>query len=171
MPQWKPKHAGIEFANNRQLTAKEIELLKKWIAAGCPEGDRSQAPPAPIFPDGWSLGAPDLVVKMNEVFDIPASGPDLYRSFVLPVNLPENKWVKAFELRPTARGAIHHALFFIDDAGQSKKLRERDGLPGLRGMSFLRGMVATRSNAHPSDWHGAWEVMFQGRSRIGCPAT
>ena len=72
-------------------------------------------PQAPQFTDGWALGKPDMIVKMQRPFKVPADGKDLYRSFVLPVGLPEDKWIKAYELRPTARNTVHHALFFIDE--------------------------------------------------------
>lgn len=139
MPPWKPIHTGLDFANNRQLSKLETETIQAWIAQECPSGDLAQAPALPQFSDGWSLGTPDLVLKMEQPFTVPADGPDIYRSFVFPVNLPTDRWVKAIELRPTARNAVHHALFFVDDSGQTKNHRERDGQPGIRGMNFLRG--------------------------------
>ena len=78
-------------------------------------------PTPPEFPDGWSLGKPDLIVKMSGQFEIPADGPDIYRSFVFPLQLPEDKWVKAIELRPQAKSAMHHALFFLDTSGNAEE--------------------------------------------------
>ncbi len=149
MPPWKPVHTGIAFANNRQLSAEQIEILAKWVDSGCPEGDRSKTPEPPEYKDGWTLGSPDIVIKMAAPFEIPADGPDIYRSFVMPVNLSEDRWIKAIELRPTARGAIHHALFFIDPTGNARNQRERDGLTGLKGMNFLRGSGASFLNSGP----------------------
>ena len=143
MPPWKPIHAGLNFSNDRRLTDHEKNQMEAWIAAGCPEGDISKLPKVPDFPDGWSLGVPDLVVQMERPFQIPADGPDLYRSFVFPVGLPEDKWVKAIEVRPTARGAVHHALFFLDIDGAAKEQKSADGQPGFAGMNFLK----TRGNA------------------------
>ncbi len=140
MPPWKPVHAGIEFANDRKLSDKEIGLIASWVEADCPEGPRDQMPKAPQFTDGWALGKPDLIVKMSQPFKVPAEGKDLYRSFVLPVGLPEDKWIKAYELRPTARNTVHHALFFVDETGSVRNQQERDGQPGLKGMNFLRGI-------------------------------
>ncbi len=136
MPPWKPVATGIEFANHRSLSSEERMAIESWIASGCPQGDASETPKPPEFPNGWSLGQPDLIVRMSEPFQVPASGPDIYRSFVFPVNLPDDKWIKAMELRPTARTAVHHALFFADEAGQ-RRTKDKDGQPGFRGMSFL----------------------------------
>jgi hypothetical protein len=143
MPPWKPIHTGLEFSNDRRLSDQEKEQINAWIAAGCPEGDKSKTPKAPDFPDGWSLGTPDLIVQMDRAFPIPADGPDLYRSFVFPVGLPTDNWIKAIEVRPTARGAVHHALFFLDVDGVAKEQKSADGKPGFAGMNFMK----TRGNA------------------------
>ena len=140
MPPWKPVHTGIDFANHRRLSDEQIKMIASWVAANCPEGPKDKMPAAPQFTDGWALGKPDLVVKMQSPFKVPAEGKDLYRSFVLPVGLSEDKWIKAYELRPTARSVVHHALFFVDDTGSVRNQSERDGQPGLKGMNFLRGI-------------------------------
>ncbi len=146
MPPWKPADTGIQFSNHRQLLPEQSATLLKWIEQGCVEGE-GNAPEPPAFPDGWSLGKPDLVVKMDRAFSVPADGPDLYRSFVLPVNLPEDKWIKAMELRPTARNVVHHALFFIGDSSSLRNRVEKDGQPGFRGMNFMRGSEFLKGGA------------------------
>ena len=80
---------------------------------------------------------------MDQAFLIPADGPDLYRSFVFPVGLPTDKWIKAIEVRPTARGAVHHAWVFLDVDGAAKEQKSADGKPGFAGMNFMK----TRGNA------------------------
>lgn len=139
MPPWKPISTGIEFANHRGLSESQKSLILNWIDNGCLEGNAIDLPKAPIFPDGWRLGKPDLVVKMQQPFSVPASGKDIYRSFILPVNLPEDRWIKAIELRPSARNVVHHALFFVVDAKSIGTRKDNDGMPGFRGMNFMRG--------------------------------
>lgn len=137
MPPWKPVNHNVQFSNDRSLSKSQKEKLRQWIAAGFPEGDRSSIPMPPEFPDGWSLGKPDLIVKMNGQFEIPADGPDIYRSFVFPLQLPEDKWVKAIELRSSAQSAMHHALFFLDSSGNARNMDGSDGKAGISGMGFL----------------------------------
>ncbi len=137
MPPWKAVDHGIAFANARGLSDAELKAIKVWIDAGCPEGDRTKTPAPPTFTDGWALGRPDMVVMMNGQFDVPADGPDIYRSFVFPLDLPEDKWVKAIELRPQAKSAVHHALFFVDTSGNARKMDGADGKTGIEGMGFL----------------------------------
>ena len=136
MPPWKLVNTNIDFANDRRLTPQEKKLVNLWVESGMPAGDLALIQ-SPKYPDGWSLGEPDLVVKMKDAFRVPASGPDVYRSFVFPLDLKEDKWIKGIELRPSARSVVHHALFFLDRSGAARAQEGRDGQPGISGMSFL----------------------------------
>lgn len=139
MPPWKPTNHGITFANDRQLTPTEKNTILEWVRADCPLGDEKSIPTPPITYEGWTLGKPDLIVKLDRPFPVPADGPDIYRSFAFPVSQPDDHWIKAIELRPSSRGVVHHALFFVDTDGNAKTQKSRDGLPGFIGMNFLRG--------------------------------
>src|SRR5262245_37659918 len=39
MPPWKPEPGRGEFLDSRALTADQIDVLQRWVAAGSPEGD------------------------------------------------------------------------------------------------------------------------------------
>lgn len=133
MPPWKPTAADYPLANSRRLTDEQIEVIQKWVATGMPQGDPAKQPALPAFPKDWPLGEPDLVVRMPEPFPVPASGRDVYRNFVLPLNLSEDVWVKAIDFRPSARKVVHHALFFVDDTGNARERDAKDALPGYDG--------------------------------------
>jgi hypothetical protein len=133
MPPWKAGPGDFAFANERRLSDTEIATLERWVAAGMPEGDASTLPRLPTFTEGWQLGPPDLVVAMNEPFAVPADGPDIYRNFVVPLNLTDDRWVRAVDFRPSARSVVHHSLFFLDDTGAARRRDERDSGPGFSG--------------------------------------
>jgi hypothetical protein len=133
MPPWKADAGDFPFRGDRRLRDEDITLIQRWVDAGMPEGDPAKLPAMPRFPQGWALGEPDLVVRMPEAYDVPASGRDIYRNFVLPLNLAEDTWVKAVDFRPSARSVVHHALFFLDASGAARELDERDPLPGYNG--------------------------------------
>lgn len=137
MPPWKPTNRNVTFANDRSLSDIEKSLLGKWVELGCPQGETCQMPPPPVFANRWSLGEPDLVVQMSGAFNVPADGPDLYRSFVFPLALSEDHWVKAVELKTHATSSMHHALFFLDDTGNARRLDGEDGQAGISGMGFV----------------------------------
>ena len=113
------------FHDARLLSQSEIDLFAQWAKAGAPEGDAKDLPPAPTFPEGWQLGEPDVVLKMPEAFTVPASGNDIYRCFVLPIPIDENKTVSAVEFRAGNPQIVHHAIFFLDSRGAARKARRR----------------------------------------------
>jgi hypothetical protein len=124
MPPWKPAE-GVAFRNERKLTDKEIATLAAWVDGGTPEGDPKDAPPKKEFTDGWQLGKPDLVLTPKDDFVLGPGGRDLFRCFVMPTNLEEDKYVVAFEVKPGNPRVVHHTLNFIDTTGQGRKLEER----------------------------------------------
>jgi hypothetical protein len=71
---------------------------------------------------------------MPAAFELPASGPDVYRNFVVPTHLTEDKWIRAIEFHPSARKAVHHVLYAFDATGAAAKRDGRDGRPGFGGM-------------------------------------
>jgi thiol-disulfide isomerase/thioredoxin len=136
MPPWQPEPGHGDFRNERRLSDTQITLLERWVENGMAEGDPRKLPKVPEFPQGWSLGKPDLIVTMERPFGVPADGPDIYRNFVLPLNLSEDKWMTAIDIRPSARQVVHHTLYFRDNKGAARKLDGKDGQPGFAGMAF-----------------------------------
>jgi hypothetical protein len=150
MPPWKAAPGDYEFKNTRRLTDAEKDTLQRWVAAGMPEGDPSRTPALPNFTTGWQLGQPDLVVKMDEPFAVPAEGPDIYRNFVVPLNLAEDRYVRAVDFRPSARTVVHHSLFFLDNTGAARARDAEEPGPGFDGSMGLGGrglFPAARANA------------------------
>jgi hypothetical protein len=123
MPPWKPIPGYNHFAGERRLTETEITTLERWAATGAREGNPADLPPAPQFDDDWKLGKPDLVVQLREPFEVPADGTDVYECFVVPMNLAQNKYIRAVEFRPSNRRVVHHALLFADASHASKESR------------------------------------------------
>jgi mono/diheme cytochrome c family protein len=131
MPPWRAEPGYGPFANERRLSDSEIQTLAKW-AAGAPEGDVKDLPKPPTFPQGWTLGEPDLLLQMPSSFTVPPSGPDVYRCFVLPLPVGGEQAVAAVEFHPGNRRVIHHASFFLDDKGRGRQKQKEtnDGQPG-----------------------------------------
>lgn len=137
MPPWKA-YGDCAFRDNRGLSDREIAVIHSWIQGGMPEGKTRDLPPAPQFTSQWLLGTPDLVVKMAKPFHVPADGPDIYRNFVLPLNLPGDTYIRAIDFQPGTRSVVHHSLFFYDSTGSA---RAKDGLDGQPGFSGAMGAV------------------------------
>jgi tetratricopeptide (TPR) repeat protein len=137
MPPWKPEPGKGDFKDVRRLTDDELTKLQQWLAEGAAEGDRahpSQMPP--LWNDGWLLGEPDIVVKMPAPYAVPADGSDVFRTFVLPIDLDRPRFVRAIEFRPGNARVVHHANLGVDRTRSSRRLDARDPEPG-----YVGGMV------------------------------
>jgi peroxiredoxin len=130
MPPWKPEPGYAKFVGERRLSVQEIAVLRDWAAAGAPEGNPAATPLAPKFSEGWQLGKPDLVAKMPEPFRVAADGPDVYRCFVVPMSVAQNRYIKAIEFQPQDRSVVHHALFFADPGRIAREKDAADPGPG-----------------------------------------
>lgn len=146
MPPWKPERGHEPLLGERGLDAAELQLLRDWVAQGAPEGDPALTPATPEFPSGgWILGNPDLVVEMEETFEVPAEGPDMYQNFVVPLDMvTERKWIKAVEFRASAPSVVHHSLLDLDYHGLGRMLDKDDPGPGFSGVdqSFEDNRIA-----------------------------
>jgi hypothetical protein len=112
MPPWHADAPPGTFHNERFLTAGERKTLIAWANGRAPKGDPKDLPPAPTFPQGWSIGKPDAVFEMQEDYKVPADGTIEYEYFYVPTNFTEPKWVKALEVRPGNREVVHHVLVY-----------------------------------------------------------
>jgi len=124
MPPWKPTQS-VPFHNERSMPQSEIDTLAAWVDGGTPEGNPSDAPKPRVFTDGWQLGTPDLVLMADDEFTLGPTGRDLFRCFVMPTHLKEDKYVVAVEVRPSNPRVVHHTLLFIDGTGQGRNLEEK----------------------------------------------
>jgi hypothetical protein len=125
MPPWMP-HGGPGYRGERKLSDADIAMLAKWVDAGAPEGDRADAPSPLQYTEGWRNGPPDLILSASESFHLGAAGPDIFRCFVIPTGLIENKWIAGFELRPGNPRVVHHTLNFFDTTGRARGLDEQE---------------------------------------------
>jgi mono/diheme cytochrome c family protein len=129
MPPWKPVPGFGEFLDARRLSEAEVASIRDWVAAGAPEGDQNDLPPARQWPETWTLGAPDAVLAPERAFEVPSSDRDLYRCFVIPTRFAEDRYLSAVEFAPGNRQIVHHVLTYLDTTGASVALDQAD--PGL----------------------------------------
>ena len=136
MPPWLPEPGFGNFADSRRLSAEDLGLIKAWVEGGMPEGDPGAAPTPPTFSGDWQLGTPDLILKAAFPMQVPASGTDLFRNFILPVPLTETKYVRAMEIRPGAAQVVHHANVLIDRTASLRHQHPESWQHGIAGMEL-----------------------------------
>jgi mono/diheme cytochrome c family protein len=112
MPPWHAEAPRGTFLNDRRLSDADKSTILRWVAGGAKLGDLKALPPRPVFPSTWEIGEPDAVVAMPEAYVVPARGTIEYQYFEAPTDFTEDKWVQAIEIRPGARGVVHHVLVF-----------------------------------------------------------
>jgi hypothetical protein len=110
MPPWTPDHNYTELVGERYLTDEELQLISDWVDAGTPEGNPSDNPGFPNFPEGSQVGVPDLILEMSQPYVHGGDGEEQYQVFVIPTGITETKEVKAVEIRPGNSLIAHHGL-------------------------------------------------------------
>lgn len=111
MPPWFADARLGYFKNDSRLTLDEIDTISRWVDAGAPQGDAGDLPELPTFFEGWELGEPDLIVTLDEV-TVPAEGTDYYPNLSHTLDIPEKRWIRAIEVRPSNRKVTHHSVIF-----------------------------------------------------------
>ncbi len=118
MPPWNADPAVGHFKNDPRLSDREIDTIVRWADGGAPKGNDTDLPQLPAMAEGWTIGKPDAVFEMVEPFTIPAQGAIDYQYVRIPVNLPEDRWIKAIEIKPGARAQVHHVIAYTQPSGQ-----------------------------------------------------
>lgn len=114
MPPWKANNHYRSFANDKSLTMDEKRKLIEWIDSGCVEGK----PALNHFGNNYSNGSqlnrkPDLVLRMNAPFEVPAINQNVYICYKIPFELPNDTFVSAIEFVPGNKSVVHHASYQI----------------------------------------------------------
>ena len=110
MPPWHADSEKTHFANDRSLSQDEIDTLIAWVDQGAKQGDPSKMPEPPQFNDTWAMGEPDFIFHGETDFEVPPMEQEIrYQSIHLGPTLEEDMYIAAWEIRHTAREAVHHA--------------------------------------------------------------
>ena len=58
MPPWFADPRYGKFSNDPSLTARQVELISRWVDGGSPEGSPQDAPPLKKWDAGWNIPQP-----------------------------------------------------------------------------------------------------------------
>ena len=116
MPPWHlDKTVGIrKYKNDRSLSDAEIATIVRWVDTGAPQGDPAEMPPPLTFaPESeWYIGKPDLTITTEKDFVMYPSGPDWWIDQFGEMLIPEDRWIKAMEIKPSNPKIVHHAVIY-----------------------------------------------------------
>jgi hypothetical protein len=110
MPPYLADETVGKFQDDDRLTPDQMKTLVHWIDAGSPRGAGDDPLKKVAFqaPE-WPLGKPDVTLNIPAV-KVPASGVLDYTHPVVPMTLPEGRWLKATTFRVSDRQVVHHIL-------------------------------------------------------------
>jgi hypothetical protein len=138
MPPWNADPAFGHFKNDPRLTDQEVNTIVQWADGGAPKGDDRDMPTLPALAEGWTIGKPDAIFAMSEPFRIAAEGAIDYQYIRIPVNLPEDRWIQAIEIKPGARAQVHHVIAYTQPSGEPV----REG--GVLGPTNIGGVTPNK---------------------------
>ena len=139
MPPWHADPEVGHFAQDISLTVEEERAIINWIDAGAPRGDGPD-PLAAVTPveSNWTLGEPDLIIDLPS-FTVPATGVLDYEDFEVPNPLNEPVWVKAVQIIPGDRQAVHHVIATVGPNSTSSGGVNGNALTDPQLMTFVPG--------------------------------
>jgi hypothetical protein len=135
-----PTHVHSDFGTiplQEPLTDDEVVTIQEWVRLGTPEGQKTEPLPPPPT---WSLGEPDLVMKLSRPKPVKAEGLAYWRAYALPAGIVQGRRVRAVDVRPTSPKAVRHVLLIQDPSGQVAR-RDRSGA-GFDTFGSLRPYLA-----------------------------
>jgi mono/diheme cytochrome c family protein len=113
-------HVG-KFLNDMLLSASEVQKIVHWIEAGAPQdGDRDPLTQLSWPDTKWAFGEPDYIIKVPPQ-SIPASGVLDYIHLSVPIDIKEDRWVRASQYVPGDRTVLHHTINIIVEPGASRR--------------------------------------------------
>lgn len=131
MPPWfakKDPNEPEKWQNDRSLTVIEKERLLHWLDSEGKIGNPKHAPPKPKFPVDWRIGKPDTIVQLPRPIRVRSSGVMEYVHKFVEIDLPEDRWIQAVEIRPTSPEVVHHVLVFtVDKNDPNPEIDESEG--------------------------------------------
>ncbi len=185
MPPWFAEVG--HFANDRTLSAADINTLSAWADNGAPEGDAKDKPAPVTFSDGWNI-KPDMIIEMPKEFQLPATGTINYQNIRVKVNFPEDRWVVAAEMRAGNLKAVHHMRAIVLPPGSTWMAKAipgeayeegSEGMGGAREGTDLLGKYNPGLGAQSFDVDGSAKFVPKGSdivfnihyTAIGTPTT
>ncbi len=104
---------GHKMKNEMNLNDEEMQKLVRWVNSGAKVDSANDPLTALVWPTTkWSLGKPDLIVKVPEQ-SIPATGVVDYMDIPVDLGLEKDVWIKGSEVVPGDPTVLHHIITTI----------------------------------------------------------
>jgi hypothetical protein len=127
MPPFRADRTFQQYANERGLSDKEIELIQLWVGQGAAEGKRGKNKKGAVTKNTQpeAISSNHLEWTMQKPYEIEGNGKEDFRYFNIPTHLDKDIYVKAIEFKVGNRKVLHHSRLMTDT---TRLMRDIDGL-------------------------------------------
>jgi hypothetical protein len=116
MPPWHAEGGFGELKRAHTLSPKELDVIMTWASGGNPRGGLDQKLPEVTLTNDWTMGAPDLALKMPAEFTVAADKMEDTHEVTLATGITEPRWVRAVDLLPGTPAIVRSAVIFVKGA-------------------------------------------------------
>lgn len=113
MPPWMPDPHYQDFANNRQLSSTEKEMIVKWIDSGVPEGKNNVKRQVNITTPVLTDRKPDLTLKIDKPFIVKGNNKERFVLFKVPFEMLEENTIEGVEFYSNNKKVVHHVNYMF----------------------------------------------------------
>jgi mono/diheme cytochrome c family protein len=117
MPPWNAEDGFGELKRAHTLTSKELDVIMTWASGGNPRGALDQKLPEVTLKNEWTMGAPDLALKLPSEASVTADKMEDTQEFTLATGLTEPRWVRAVDLLPGTPSIVRSAVVSLKGTG------------------------------------------------------
>ncbi len=118
------------WSNDRSLSERDRTDLLTWLGSDRAKGDVADAPKPRIFPGEWSIGKPDAIIAASKPVSVKAEGTMPYQHVTVSTDFPEERWVRGYEILPSAREVVHHVIVSVFEKGSRVSQGGEEGAQG-----------------------------------------
>ena len=117
MPPWNAEEGFGELKRAHTLSSKELDIIMTWASGGNPRGSLDQKLPEVTLRNEWTMGAPDLALRLPSEFTVAADAMEATQEFTLATGLTEPRWVRAVDLLPGTPSIVRSAVVYVKGTG------------------------------------------------------
>lgn len=117
MPPWNADEGYGEIKRVHTVTPKELDVLLTWATGNTPRGAVDQKLPVVELRNEWTLGVPDLLLRLPSAVTLAADQIEAWQEFTLPTGEPVARWIRAVDLLPGTPSIVRSATIVVKTAG------------------------------------------------------
>jgi len=113
MPPWNAEDGFGAFKQAHTLSPRELDVILTWATGGNPRGQLDQKLPVITLKNDWSMGEPDVSLRLPSEFTVAADKMEDWHEFVVPLATTEPRWVRAVDLLPGTPSIVRSAVISL----------------------------------------------------------